>query len=80
MASNEPTSRRFFVLDDGMFGPHDTKFDDVEPVNLGDAPECPECHGAGYCTIHIIESWFSWPKAVKARCSRCKGRGWYLWR
>jgi DnaJ-class molecular chaperone len=41
---------------------------------------CPDCQGAGYCTIHIIESWFSWPKAVKAKCSRCWGRGWYWWR
>lgn len=46
MASEGPTSARFFVLDDDMFGPHDTKFDDVEPVNLGDAPECPRCHSA----------------------------------
>jgi len=42
MASDVPTSR-FFVLEDGMFGPYDTKFSKVEPVNRGDPPQCPQC-------------------------------------
>jgi hypothetical protein len=29
-----------------MSGPHDTKFDDVEPINLGEAPLCSRCGGA----------------------------------
>ena len=41
MASDVPTSR-FFVLEDGMFGPYDTKFSKVEPVNRGDPPQCPQ--------------------------------------
>jgi hypothetical protein len=44
MASDEQSSPRFFVLDDDLFGPHDTKFDDVEPVNQGDAPRCARCN------------------------------------
>lgn len=43
MASEMPPPR-FFVLDDDMFGAHDTKFDKVEPVNRGEAPRCPACH------------------------------------
>jgi hypothetical protein len=43
MASEVPRPPRFYVLDRDMFGDHDTEFDDVEPVNLGDAPQCPTC-------------------------------------
>lgn len=43
MASKLPPDPRFFVLDDGMWGPHDTKFDKAEPVTRGDAPRCPQC-------------------------------------
>jgi len=46
MASEESPGSRLFVLDDDMFGPHDTKSDAVEPVHYGDAPECPRCHSA----------------------------------
>ena len=45
MASEAPLSPRCFVLQDDMWGPHDTKFDTVEPINLGDAPRCPRCGG-----------------------------------
>ena len=37
---------RFFVLEDDMLGLHDTKFRDVMPINLGDAPLCPRCNSA----------------------------------
>lgn len=43
MASEVPPSSRFFVLDDDMFGVHDTRFDKAEPVNRGDAPQCSTC-------------------------------------
>jgi hypothetical protein len=43
MASEVPRFPRFYVLDRDMFGEHDTEFDDVEPANLGDAPQCPAC-------------------------------------
>ncbi|WP_373371260.1 imm11 family protein [Stigmatella ashevillensis] len=43
MASDGFPSPRFFVLDDGLSGEHDTQFDTIEPANLGDAPRCPEC-------------------------------------
>ncbi len=43
MDSDVPPSSRFFVLEDDLFGPHDTKFDKGEPVNRGDAPSCPQC-------------------------------------
>ncbi len=46
MASEVPEAPRFFVLGHDMHGPHDTDFDKIEPVNLGEAPECPRCHGA----------------------------------
>ncbi len=46
MASEVPGAPRFFVLGHDMHGPHDTEFDKIEPVNLGEAPECPRCHGA----------------------------------
>jgi hypothetical protein len=43
MASETLREPRFFVLDDDMWGAHDTKFSKVEPVNRGDAPSCPQC-------------------------------------
>ncbi len=43
MASEQPLSPRFFVLKDDLFGPHDTKFDTAEPVNLEEPPQCPRC-------------------------------------
>ncbi|SET15508.1 hypothetical protein SAMN05443639_1027 [Stigmatella erecta] len=42
MAFDVPGSR-FFVLEEGMFGPNDTKFSKVAPVNRGDPPQCPLC-------------------------------------
>ncbi len=44
MASEVISAPRFFVLKDELHGAHDTKYDDVEPVNLGEAPKCPQCH------------------------------------
>ncbi len=43
MASETLAEPRFFVLDDVLAGEYDTKFDPVEPSNLGDAPRCPQC-------------------------------------
>jgi hypothetical protein len=43
MASDPASNPRFFVLEDGLWGPHDTKFDKAEPVNRGDAPHCLQC-------------------------------------
>lgn len=43
MASEALLTPRLFVLEDVMWGPHDTKFDKVEPVNRGDAPRCSRC-------------------------------------
>jgi hypothetical protein len=43
MASELPPSPRFFVLEDDVWGPHDTKFDKVEPANRASAPRCPRC-------------------------------------
>ena len=45
MASEAPLPPRFFSLNDDLYGSHDTKFRDVEPVNLGEAPLCPKCGG-----------------------------------
>ena len=45
MASEVPLPPRFFTLDDDIFGPHDTKFSSVKPVELGEAPLCPKCGG-----------------------------------
>jgi len=45
MASEPPAVPRFFVLEDAMWGPHDTKFDKVEPVNRAPAARCPRCNG-----------------------------------
>lgn len=45
MASEVPAVHRFFCLDDDMYGTHDTQFSKVEPVNVGEAPECPKCGG-----------------------------------
>ncbi len=43
MASDLPPDPRFFVLQPNVWGPYDTQFDDVEPVNCGDPPQCPQC-------------------------------------
>lgn len=43
MASEVPLPPLLFVVEHDMFGPHDTQFRDVKPVNLGDAPRCPRC-------------------------------------
>lgn len=43
MLSDASPIPRFFVLEDDMFGPHDTKFSAVKPVHLGNAPYCPQC-------------------------------------
>lgn len=43
MDSSAEAIPQFFVLKDGMGGPHDTKWDSVEPVNIGAAPRCPKC-------------------------------------
>jgi hypothetical protein len=43
MASDPASNPRFFVLEDGLWGPHDTKFDKAEPVTRGEAPRCPQC-------------------------------------
>ncbi|ATB42024.1 hypothetical protein CYFUS_007500 [Cystobacter fuscus] len=46
MASDATTSQRFFVLEEGVLGSHyDADVDTVEPVNLADAPRCPQCGG-----------------------------------
>ena len=45
MASDPASNPRFFVLEDGLWGPHDTKFDKAEPVTRGEAPRCPQCGG-----------------------------------
>ena len=45
MASEVHPPPRFFVLEDDVWGPHDTKFDKAEPVNRGDAARCPRCGG-----------------------------------
>lgn len=44
MASDVSSGGHFFVLQSDMFGSHDTKFRDVKPVNLGDAPRCSLCN------------------------------------
>lgn len=44
MASDLPPEPRFFALEADVWGPHDTQFDTVEPVNLGDPPPCPRCN------------------------------------
>jgi hypothetical protein len=43
MVSDVLAAHRFFVLEDDMFGPHDTKFYKAEPVNREGAPRCPQC-------------------------------------
>lgn len=43
MASEERQRPRFFVLEQDLFGLHDTKFDTVGTVTFGDAPRCPRC-------------------------------------
>lgn len=44
MASEASSISRFYVLDDGMFGAHDTKSEGVDPVHYGDAPRCSRCN------------------------------------
>jgi hypothetical protein len=36
---------RFFVLEDDVWGSHDTKFEKAEPANRGNAARCPRCEG-----------------------------------
>src|SRR4051812_25128656 len=43
MASDLPSDPRFFVLKDDVWGPCDTKFRGVKPVNLGEPAPCPKC-------------------------------------
>jgi hypothetical protein len=43
MVSEVPPTPRFFVLEDDVGGPHDTRFDTVEPANIGTAPRCHQC-------------------------------------
>lgn len=43
MASDSSLVPSVFVLEDDMFGSHDTKFSAIKPVHLGDAPYCPRC-------------------------------------
>jgi hypothetical protein len=43
MASEVSPTLRFFMLENDIFGPCDTKFSKVEPVNRGDAPQCSKC-------------------------------------
>ncbi len=45
MASEPPRLPRFFVLQDDVWGLHDTRFSDVEPVKRGDGANCPRCGG-----------------------------------
>jgi hypothetical protein len=44
MGSKVQSVQRFFVLDEDMLGPYDTRFDKAEPVLRGDAPRCPQCN------------------------------------
>jgi len=47
MAFEVPSrSTRFFVMEKLLGGHHDTEFSEVEPMNLGPAPRCPQCDGA----------------------------------
>jgi hypothetical protein len=47
MASETATVPRFFVLTEDAHGSHyDSDVETVDPVNLGDAPLCPQCGGA----------------------------------
>jgi hypothetical protein len=43
MASDVPPLSRFFVLEDDVWGPFDTKFSKGEPVNRGEPSPCPKC-------------------------------------
>jgi len=43
MASGLPPDSRFFVLKDDLWGPRDTHFRAVKPVNRGEPPPCPKC-------------------------------------
>jgi hypothetical protein len=45
MASDVSAAPRFFVLEDDVWGPHDTKFRGAKPVSTGDAARCPQCGG-----------------------------------
>lgn len=46
MDSELSPTPRFFVLQDDVRGPHDTRFETVEPDHRGDAPRCSLCGGA----------------------------------
>lgn len=43
MASEVSLPPRLFVLEDDVWGPHDTRFDTVAPANIGKAPRCSQC-------------------------------------
>jgi len=43
MASDQPPDPRFFVLEADVWGPRDTQFHMLDPDNVGDAPQCPQC-------------------------------------
>ncbi|MDY7228826.1 imm11 family protein [Hyalangium rubrum] len=43
MASDLPPDPRFFILEDDVWGPYDTKFSKLEPASRGDPPPCPKC-------------------------------------
>ncbi|MCY1079956.1 imm11 family protein [Archangium lansingense] len=43
MATELPSTPRFFVLKHELWGPHDTTFSSVSPANVGEAPRCPVC-------------------------------------
>ncbi|WP_224240783.1 imm11 family protein [Hyalangium gracile] len=43
MASDLPPDPHFFVLEDDVWGPYDTRFSKAEPVNRGNPPPCPKC-------------------------------------
>lgn len=45
MASDLRPDPHFFVLEADVWGQHDTQFDTIEPINLGNAPHCPQCDG-----------------------------------
>ncbi|MDC0709354.1 hypothetical protein POL68_12850 [Stigmatella sp. ncwal1] len=41
--ASDMSGSRFFVLEEGMFGPYDTRFSKIAPVNRGEPPQCPQC-------------------------------------
>ncbi len=43
MATEQPTTPRFFVLEHEAWGAHDTMFNRDSPANFAGAPRCPVC-------------------------------------